>query len=611
MEVEEPENEGFQKVLEAVKDDMDVEEEDWARDIATQIASIDKDYEDTINAWDAYAMKHDVEPTKEDWSHFFKPWAKKWGKKKFVKPKPKPKPKTPVIQPAKELPKKKSTPIFKRPKNVEPIPAPKPILPQPTSSILDWDDRKNAGETVATLNDQLPESSSTDRGNLPELQIEMALQNDDQWLWEKIEEVSSNAKRRVEQMGEIFRMERMMSGDMEVQDGEDFFEPITTPCQNESYFLGRIWNTHEGVKRLNQNSVCLESAVVENEKEIPACVRLNISEVQGFMIFPGQIVVVRGTNPSGDQILAQEIFCDFPLSALRDISDPDIPILSEEVSRNNRQGLGLLVEVACGPFTCQDYIGWEQSKPMHSFLEEAKKSRPDALVLCGPFIDRKSNALEHCTRDYLSEFIHFLRCLRGHLEKNDMLSTSIIFVPSVRDAFHQPNFPQWAYDESYFFHNPKFTFNQFGDLPWHFSPNPSTFTINHISFGVTTMDGLMHLNQQQITKVKEGAPKNSRLHSVARAFIEQQSFYPLFPEHQDAFVDWTNTHCFQMKWTPDILISPSQLKPFATKLSEDCIFVNSGYLAKAKSGGTFTKIHVPFTDASRLQDKIRIDVIRI
>ena len=97
--------------------------------------------------------------------------------------------------------------------------------------------------------------------------------------------------------------------------------------------------------------------------------------------------------------------------------------------------MGLVVEVACGPFCCEDFIGWDQSKPIHSFLKQAKESKPDALILCGPFVDEENKVLHTCERTYLDEFIHFLQSLRKHLEDNIMADTTIIFVPSISRIF--------------------------------------------------------------------------------------------------------------------------------------------------------------------------------
>merc|ERR1712105_382707 len=100
----------------------------------------------------------------------------------------------------------------------------------------------------------------------------------------------------------------------------------------------------------------------------------------------------------------------------------DIQIMLEHECHQQRDGLGLLVEVACGPFISEDFVGWENSLPMHAFLEEAKKSKADALVLCGPFLDEKNKALDTLKRTYVEEFLDFLNELRAHLEEKKMIN---------------------------------------------------------------------------------------------------------------------------------------------------------------------------------------------
>jgi hypothetical protein len=56
--------------------------------------------------------------------------------------------------------------------------------------------------------------------------------------------------------------------------------------------------------RLNPESVLLEGSIRLSQG---SRVRLDLSQCPEFRLFPGQVVVVKGTNPSGFCIVAEEI----------------------------------------------------------------------------------------------------------------------------------------------------------------------------------------------------------------------------------------------------------------------------------------------------------------
>jgi hypothetical protein len=66
----------------------------------------------------------------------------------------------------------------------------------------------------------------------------------------------------------------------------------------------------------------------------------------------------------------------------------------------------------------------------------------------------------------------------------------------------------------------------------------------------------------------------------------QRSLYPLFPATEGTQISMANSHGFDLQITPDILILPSQLNPFA-KRAGDVLCINPGRLTKGATAGTF------------------------
>lgn len=110
------------------------------------------------------------------------------------------------------------------------------------------------------------------------------------------------------------------------------------------------------------------------------------------------------------------------------------------------------------------------------------------------------------------------------------------------------------------------------------------------------------MQAEEISKNVEG----ERLLRLASHLVYQQSFLPQFPPPSNMVsqMDFRNMKGWQMSTTPDVLITPSRLKPFALEglegLSETLI-INPGYLSKGSTGGTFAEINIHPIDRGVIQ----------
>ena len=124
----------------------------------------------------------------------------------------------------------------------------------------------------------------------------------------------------------------------------------------------------------------------------------------------------------------------------------------------------------------------------------------------------------------------------------------------------------------------------------HCMPNPCSFRINEMVFGVTSTDVLFHMSVEETNK---NLPAGSRLRRISQHMVQQQSFYPLFPPNKSVNLDLKQQDGWRMPCQPDVLIVPSKLSPFCAPILEHTMAVNPGHLTKATTGGTYSlmKIH--------------------
>ena len=152
--------------------------------------------------------------------------------------------------------------------------------------------------------------------------------------------------------------------------------PVAAAAQQPSLFVGRIVCDAEGGK-LNPQSLLLEGSVRSSGG---ARVRLDVSRLPSFRLFPGQVVALRGTNPSGFCVVASHLL---PGLAAPPAATP-LPDLARYAAATGRAGTSLVA--AAGPFTSSEDLEYA---PLAALLEYCSRQArpPDVLLLLGPFVD--------------------------------------------------------------------------------------------------------------------------------------------------------------------------------------------------------------------------------
>ena len=110
----------------------------------------------------------------------------------------------------------------------------------------------------------------------------------------------------------------------------------------------------------------------------------------------------------------------------------------------------------------------------------------------------------------------------------------------------------------------------------------------------------MLLGQQELARnapVAAGAPKPDRMARLASHLLQQRSLLPIFPaptsETSPLAVDVVaNLKAGHLPGLPDVLLTPSDLAPFAKIGFGGVLCVNSGRLTRKQAGGNYATISV-------------------
>lgn len=142
--------------------------------------------------------------------------------------------------------------------------------------------------------------------------------------------------------------------------------------------IGRICSDDNDDNKLASTSVILiglskSDSTQQDVHSRP--VHLNLNNIKSYSIFPGQIVMINGTNPSGRMISVEEIFTE------RILKSPILPMTLETELR---------FVIAAGPFTHHDDLVYE---PLHDLISYCKENKPNVLLLLGPFMEAEHSMI--------------------------------------------------------------------------------------------------------------------------------------------------------------------------------------------------------------------------
>ncbi|KAI6005362.1 DNA polymerase alpha subunit B [Pisolithus marmoratus] len=354
-----------------------------------------------------------------------------------------------------------------------------------------------------------------------------------------------------------------------------------------------------GVK-INESSLVLESSrMMGSGVRMPirltseTKLRGSIKGTTGVSFFPGAIVALRGRNGGGGFFSVDDVLA-FPL--LRVPSPlPSDPSTSFSMC------------IACGPFTADSDLHY---KPWSQLFQNLKSAKPAVVLLIGPFVDADHPQIVVGNKSPSEMFeLHFQEALRDFLLYSP--GSIVLLVPNVRDLISDHVvFPQCEFQFSGM------------DPRIHCLPNPCRFSLNGVSFGVTSVDVLFHLRKEEYFKrlqevdpsASDLAQANDAMANLARNLLQQRSFYPIFPVPLDVSheVNLDVTHSEGLKLgiedecAPDVLVLPSRLKQFS-KAVDNSVVVNPSFVHK----GLYAKLSYAGQASGIPRDRVDVEIAKI
>ncbi|KAG8214743.1 DNA polymerase alpha subunit B [Butyriboletus roseoflavus] len=387
---------------------------------------------------------------------------------------------------------------------------------------------------------------------------------------------------------------------------DEFADP-SAATEETTTVVGRIVHDAEvsasGAK-LNESSLVLESSrMMGSGVRVPirfapeTKLRGGIKGIGGMSFFPGAIVALRGRNGGGGFFLVEEL-----------LSLPPIKMPSSPPSDANAT---FSMCIACGPFSLDSDLEY---KPWASLLDKVKESKPAVVLLIGPFVDATNSRIKDGDTDETPRQLferQFTERLQDFLVQSP--DSTVLLVPSINDVISDHAvFPQCEL-------GPEFS----KDPRIRLLPNPCRFSVNGISFAVTSVDTLFHLRKEEffkrtpevdpLTPTSELATDGMSI--LARNMLQQRSFYPIFPTPFDVAheVNLDVTHSEEIKLVesedecaPDVLVFPSRLKQFS-KVVDSTAIINPSFLSK----GNYALLSYVGQGSGLAKDRITADISRI
>ncbi|EPS37365.1 hypothetical protein H072_8945 [Dactylellina haptotyla CBS 200.50] len=424
-------------------------------------------------------------------------------------------------------------------------------------------------------------------------------------MYQKLTEASQYLDDRINDYTDAIQQEHSLPD-------EDFCNP-SAKLPEEVVVVGRIVSdVMDSQKRTNEASLLLEGSRGKGEGKR---VRLDLSALKGYALFPGMLAAFKAINPTGDKLLVKSV-----------LSPPRYPEAASKVQELEKEMEKLMlgnlnVFMAAGPYTPDDNLDFEG---LTELVDKIVEKVPDVVFLTGPFIDTEHPKVK--LGDFEIDMTNFSGYVLEDLFKEKITSqlkritkSLVILIPSTRDAVSKHvSYPQEPLQRKLL------------GLPTNVRllPNPCVLSINEVVFGISSLDILFHLSMQEVKSAGKGIETNT-FHRMVDHVISQNHFYPLFPPPEKSQVGytipldvvWLELCEFPVK--PDVLILPSTL-PGSARVVNGAVTINPGFLSTKRQSGTYAFMTVespgeildsnrdPEADLKhRIYNRARVEIRRI
>jgi hypothetical protein len=359
--------------------------------------------------------------------------------------------------------------------------------------------------------------------------------------------------------------------------------PSSSASRQETYTsIGMIMSGRDG----GGTALDYRDVFLTNFKNKPS--RLDLLDVHDRALFRGQIVVVRGTNPQDRRLKVEK-------NGLFTAAAPDPRLITEAVNVVRSHELHIMM--AAGPFSTEEDLAYE---PLQELLVQVKLKQPNVLVLIGPFVDDRHPQVASASCESPFSEIHqsVMDKVDEALRSLGVYAPQLLIIPSLRDVTHQCVLPQ-----------PPFTPSPGSKATY--LPNPATFSLNSLHFGISSTDILSDLRPNSLL---DGAFSLDPQNSLTASILQQRSFYPLYPPPSHVPIDAEHAEMgLSIPHHLDLCVFVSSTPPFADKFGS-ILAVNIGTLVTNDGQpGTFAEIKIAQSEPSitSLIKRSQVEIIRI
>lgn len=370
---------------------------------------------------------------------------------------------------------------------------------------------------------------------------------------------------------------------------------------------------------LNATSLFLETSRLSG---IGQRVPLDLSSLKLYSFFPGQIVCLKGRNPSGSLFIVEQVL------QLPQLGAPVTP--GEELKDfKDMYGEGLKFVVAAGPFSNLNSLDYSK---FNGFVDKINDDiKPQVLILLGPFIDLTNKGVAEGDIDIEgNDLTEVFTNSISPILKRISSDIQVILLPSLKDAaVNHCSYPQQSFDRKAL------------GLPKNIKPfpNPSGFSVNEILFGCSNLD--VYKDLKDVIKLDDSV-FNNRFERITNHVFDQRRYYPSFPGSvarrpglkaetdqlanqvegvmaEEVAESKIGGSCLEVPYLglleigdslPDVLIIPSELKYFA-KVVKNVITINPGsFIRPSKDGredGTYVVMQTKAPDTEEEDNVEKVD----
>lgn len=398
---------------------------------------------------------------------------------------------------------------------------------------------------------------------------------------------------------------------------DDLCSP-TAASPEHVYVGGYVCDEDPSALRITEGSVAL-TGIGQNAGKVK--IRLGHKSLIGYSLFPGQAIVVRGINSSGQTLVANALFTEGengrvsvePTDSGTETetgTETDTTITTtqagentkakEESSQPQSSAMNIIsphdisIYFAQGPYVASDDLNQDS---LHEILEAVSSASSPALsnqptstvlVLQGPFLPatHKLIAENSAGESHTSMFGKIVQEIISRVP-----FVQIILIPSTEDVHHLNVYPQPPFSLEKLGLEKKFPKEVLSRL--HLAPNPCVLNIDGVHVAISGEDILHAFSGVEILQNKHLPPDVSavtqtkptniavaangdslrpgkyRLAYSASHILSQRCFYPIFPTQDTVPLNLTSrTSSICSLELPeehiDVLIIPSKLQTFAS-----------------------------------------------